>query len=67
MLEADKVDVAVLHGPTIKPRDTETIIREANRSARMVVVAEYHTVMSGLGDAVATTLSKAGIWCTEPT
>jgi len=63
-LEADKVDVAVLHVPTIKPLDTETIIREAKRTGRMVVVAENHTVIGGLGEAVATTLMSAGVSCT---
>ncbi|SEJ13609.1 transketolase family protein [Paraburkholderia diazotrophica] len=62
-LEADKVDVAVLHVPTIKPLDTETIIREAQRTGRMVVVAENHTVIGGLGEAVATTLLSAGVSC----
>ncbi|MDR5740406.1 MULTISPECIES: transketolase family protein [unclassified Caballeronia] len=60
-LEADKVDVAVLHVPTIKPLDTETVIREARRSGRLVVVAENHTVIGGLGEAVATTLLSAGV------
>ncbi|EEA01331.1 Transketolase central region [Burkholderia sp. H160] len=63
-LETDKVDVAVLHVPTIKPLDTETIIREAMRTGRMVVVAENHTVIGGLGEAVATTLLSAGVSCT---
>lgn len=63
-LEADKVDVAVLHAPTIKPLDTETIIHEARRSGRMVVVAENHTVIGGLGEAVATALLSAGVSCT---
>lgn len=63
-LESDKVDVAVLHVPTIKPLDTETIIREARRTGRMVVVAENHTVIGGLGEAVATTLMRAGVSCT---
>ncbi|WP_322051876.1 transketolase family protein [Paraburkholderia bannensis] len=63
-LESDKVDVAVLHVPTIKPLDTETIIREAKRTGRMVVVAENHTVIGGLGEAVATTLMGAGVSCT---
>ncbi|MGF6977578.1 transketolase [Paraburkholderia sp. JPY465] len=62
-LETDKVDVAVLHVPTIKPLDTETIIREAKRSGRMVVVAENHTVIGGLGEAVATTLLTSGVSC----
>jgi transketolase len=60
-LEADKVGVAVLHVPTIKPLDTETILREAGRTGRMVVVAENHTVIGGLGEAVAGTLLRAGV------
>jgi transketolase len=60
-LEADRVDVAVLHVPTIKPLDTQTILREAKRSGRMVVVAENHTVIGGLGEAVARELLVAGV------
>src|SRR5690242_9004546 len=55
-LQADNVDVAVLHVPTIKPLDTATILREAKRTGRMVVVAENHTLIGGLGEAVARTL-----------
>ncbi|MFM0516450.1 MULTISPECIES: transketolase family protein [Caballeronia] len=60
-LQADSVDVAVLHVPTIKPLDTETILREAKRSGRLVVVAENHTTIGGLGEAVATALLTAGV------
>ena len=60
-LEADRVGVAVLHVPTIKPLDTETIVREARRSGRLVVVAENHTSIGGLGEAVAGTLLRAGV------
>ncbi|RKU04753.1 transketolase [Burkholderia sp. Nafp2/4-1b] len=60
-LEADRVDVAVLHVPTIKPLDTATIVREAARSGRMVIVAENHTTIGGLGEAVATALLGAGV------
>lgn len=60
-LEADRVGVAVLHVPTIKPLDTETIVREARRSGRLVVVAENHTTIGGLGEAVAGTLLRAGV------
>jgi transketolase len=60
-LEADRVEVAVLHVPTIKPLDTQTILREAKRSGRMVVVAENHTVIGGLGEAVARELLVAGV------
>ncbi|RLK38666.1 transketolase family protein [Cupriavidus plantarum] len=60
-LEADRVDVAVLHVPTIKPLDIETIAREARKSGRLVVVAENHTTIGGLGEAVAGVLLRAGI------
>jgi transketolase len=60
-LEADRIDAAVLHVPTIKPLDTATIVREASRSGRMVIVAENHTVIGGLGEAVATALLAAGV------
>ena len=60
-LEADKVDAAVLHVPTIKPLDTETILREAGRAGRMVVVAENHSVVGGLGEAVAGLLLRSGV------
>ncbi|WER49831.1 transketolase family protein [Cupriavidus sp. WKF15] len=59
-LEADRIGVAVLHVPTIKPLDTETILHEGKRQGRLVVVAENHTVIGGLGEAVATTLMQAG-------
>lgn len=60
-LKADNVGVAVLHVPTIKPLDTETIVREASRSGRLVVVAENHSEVGGLGEAVAGTLLRAGV------
>ena len=60
-LEADNVDVAVLHVPTIKPLDAQTIVREAKRTGRMVVVAENHTIIGGLGEAVARELLSAGV------
>ena len=60
-LAADKVDVAVLHVPTIKPLDVATILREAQRPGRLVVVAENHTVVGGLGEAVATLLLTNGV------
>ena len=60
-LRADSVDVAVLHVPTIKPLDQATILAEARRSGRLVVVAENHSVTGGLGEAVATLLLLSGV------
>jgi transketolase len=59
-LEADRIGVAVLHVPTIKPLDEATILREAGRSGRLVVVAENHSIIGGLGEAVAATLLRSG-------
>lgn len=61
MLRAASVDVAILHTPTIKPLDEASIIREASRPGRMVVVAENHSVVGGLGEAVASLLMRAGV------
>ena len=60
-LTADRVDVGVLHVPTIKPLDVATIAREAGRAGRLVVVAENHSAVGGLGEAVAAELLAAGI------
>jgi len=60
-LAGDSLDAAVLHVPTIKPLDAKTILREAGKSGRLVVVAENHTVIGGLGEAVAGLLMRSGI------
>jgi transketolase len=60
-LKADGVDAAVLHVPTIKPLDVETIVAEAGRGGRLVVVAENHTIVGGLGEATAGALMRAGV------
>jgi len=57
-MEGGAADVAVLHVPTIKPLDEETILREARVSGRLVVVAENHAAIGGLGEAVASLLLR---------
>ena len=52
-LQKDSVDAAVLHVPTIKPLDVSTILQEVQKPGRLVVVAENHTEVGGLGEAVA--------------
>ena len=59
-LADDRVQAAVLHVPTIKPLDVETILREAGQSGRLVVVAENHSEIGGLGEAVAALLMRSG-------
>ncbi|MEJ8845971.1 transketolase family protein [Variovorax rhizosphaerae] len=60
-LKADGIDVAVLHVPTIKPLDEATILAEVRRLGRLVVVAENHSVIGGLGEAVAGLLMRSGV------
>ena len=60
-LRNDGVDAAVLHVPTIKPLDEATIVAECRKGGRLVVVAENHTLIGGLGEAVAGTLLRAGV------
>ena len=60
-LRDDSVDVAVLHVPTIKPLDEPTILAQARRSGRLVIAAENHSVIGGLGEAVATLLLRSGV------
>ncbi|HYZ34257.1 MAG TPA: transketolase C-terminal domain-containing protein, partial [Crenalkalicoccus sp.] len=61
LLEVDRVKLAVLHVPTIKPLDEEAILCEARRGGRLVVVAENHTIIGGLGEAIAAALLRAGV------
>ncbi|WP_439400242.1 transketolase family protein (plasmid) [Bradyrhizobium sp. PMVTL-01] len=60
-LAVDGADAAVLHVPTIKPLDNEAILREAGKPGRLVVVAENHTIIGGLGEAVAALLMRSGV------
>ena len=60
-LAGDGIGVGVLHSPTIKPLDEAAILREAGRSGRLVVVAENHSVVGGLGEAVAGLLMRCGV------
>jgi transketolase len=60
-LRDDSIDAGVLHVSTIKPLDEATICSEAARSGRMVVVAENHSVVGGLGEAVAGLLLRSGV------
>ncbi|ARJ66517.1 transketolase [Magnetospirillum sp. ME-1] len=58
-LAAEGVSVGILHMPTVKPLDTESLLPRAAR-ARLVVTAEEHTRIGGLGSAVLDALADAG-------
>ena len=57
-LAADKIGVAVLHCPTIKPLDEAAILEAVRCKPRLVVVAENHSVVGGLGEAIASSLVR---------
>ncbi|HWG62382.1 MAG TPA: transketolase C-terminal domain-containing protein [Streptosporangiaceae bacterium] len=54
------VAVSVVNVPVIKPLDTQTVL-DVSAAARVVVTAENHTIVGGLGTAVAETLAEAGL------
>ncbi|MCO7593237.1 MULTISPECIES: transketolase family protein [Pseudomonas] len=60
-LHKEGVDVSVLHVPTIKPLDEETLLAEARKPGRLVVTAENHSIIGGLGEAVAGVLLRNGV------
>lgn len=59
-LEKHNVDVSVVHTPTIKPFDTETVLAEVGRD-RLVVTLENHSVVGGLFETVASAVVTAGM------
>lgn len=58
ILRAEGVEASVLHVPTVKPLDHATILDYAARVPAIVTVEE-HTIIGGLGSAVAELLAEA--------
>lgn len=54
------VQLSVVNLPTLKPLDRELVVSEARRCG-VVVTAENHTIVGGLGSAVAETLLESGV------
>ena len=59
ILETKGIHAAVLNVHTIKPLDKETLIRYG-KSCKRMVTAEEHSVIGGLGSAVAEVLAESG-------
>ncbi len=57
LLEKDGISAEVINVHTIKPLDKDLIITSANKTGKVVTVEE-HSVIGGLGGAVAETLSE---------
>ena len=59
-LAAHHVDVAVVHTPTLKPFDAETVLAEVDTD-RLAVTLENHTVVGGLFETVAAAAVRRGV------
>ncbi len=59
-LRAAGAVTVVVSIPVIKPLDTATVL-SVSTAARAVVTAENHSIIGGLGSAVAETLAEAGL------
>jgi transketolase len=57
MLATDGIDASVLHVPTLKPLDADAIVSMAAKT-KAIVTAEDHSILGGLGSAVAETLAE---------
>jgi transketolase len=57
LLAQDGIQATILHLPTIKPLDARAIVDAAERTGA-VVTAEDHSILGGLGGAVAEVLSE---------
>lgn len=57
MLAEEGIDVSVIDMHTIKPLDTKVIYEEAKKTGA-IVTAENHSIINGLGSAVAEFLSQ---------
>ena len=57
LLQADGISVSVYDMFTLKPVDAETVLEEARKTGA-VVTAENHSVVNGLGSAVAEVLCE---------
>jgi transketolase C-terminal domain/subunit len=60
VLQAAGAVTVVVNIPVIKPLDTASVLAVA-RAAKAVVTAENHTIIGGLGSAVAETLAESGL------
>jgi transketolase len=55
-LAPEGIDVHLVHVPTVKPLDVEAVVAAAKKTG-LVVTSEEHTIVGGLGGAVAEALA----------
>ncbi|HPD18175.1 MAG TPA: transketolase C-terminal domain-containing protein, partial [Candidatus Goldiibacteriota bacterium] len=51
------ISAEVIHMPTIKPLDKETLIKSVSKTGKVITVEE-HSIIGGLGSAVAEAISE---------
>lgn len=56
-LEKEGISAHLLHVPTLKPIDVEAVVAAAQKTG-LVVTAEEHSIIGGLGGAISETLSE---------
>lgn len=59
-LAAHHVDVSVVHSPTIKPFDADTVEAQVD-TPRLAVTLENHSVVGGLFETLASALVQRGV------
>ncbi|OZD05230.1 transketolase [Rhodococcus sp. 06-235-1A] len=59
-LEKHNIDVAVVHTPTIKPFDADTVLAELD-TPRLAFTCENHTKIGGLFETVASAVVERGL------
>ena len=52
------IEISVLHMPTIKPLDTDSILEYAKKVS-LIIVIEEHSIIGGLGSAIAEVIAEA--------
>ena len=57
LLQEEGISVHLVHVPTIKPLDVDAVVEAARRTGR-VLTTEEHTIVGGLGGAIAETLAE---------
>lgn len=57
ILKEEGIDAGVINMSTIKPLDRETVLRAADTS-KIIITAEEHSIIGGLGSAVCEVLSE---------
>lgn len=62
LLEKDGFEIRVVNVPCIKPFDANAAAKLAS-AAKLVVTAEDHEIIGGLGSTVAEAMAEAGVGC----